>query len=269
MVLLTLRKQWKFYETPLLFAHQHEDILQRSARAAKNRNAMKKFIVILLLASSCAPVYVPNLRNSPVFTKAGEVQVSGSIGRSYEAQAGVAVTNHIGVTGGFSYVNNTTVDDTDDYLRHKFFEGGIGYFENAGKFCYEVYAGYGRGEGKSYDNNDITSGELAIGKYQRFYIQPAIGMNKHRIFNWSAMLRFSFVDFTSFESGGVIYTERQDPVLFIEPGFMGRVNFGNSKMFMTFQAGVSFPQRETYFDHEPVSAGIGLGLRFGALRNSE
>lgn len=233
---------------------------------------MKKFIFILLIASSCAPVYVPNLRNSPVFTKAGEVQVSGSIGRSYEAQAGVAVTNHIGLTGGFSYVNNTTVDDTDDYLKHKFFEGGAGYFENSGKFCYEVYAGYGRGEGTSYDSYELfndNSERKATGKYQRFYIQPAIGMNKHRIFNWSAMVRFSFVDFTSFDDGVTVVNDSQDAVLFIEPAFMGRVNFGNSKMYMTFQAGVSFPQRETYFDHEPISAGIGLGLRFGALRNAE
>lgn len=231
---------------------------------------MKRFIFILLIASSCAPVYVPNLRNSPVFTKAGEVQVSGSIGRSYEAQAGVAVTNHIGITGGFSYVNNTSVEDTDDYLKHRFLEGGVGYFENSGKLCYEIYAGYGQGEGSSYDSYKyFTDTELATGKYQRFYIQPAIGMNKHRIFNWSAMLRFSFVDFTSFDNGIIVETDNQDPVLFIEPGFMGRVNFGSSKMFMTFQAGVSFPQRETYFDHEPISAGVGLGLRFGALRNSD
>ncbi len=231
---------------------------------------MKKFLFILLIATSCSPVYVPNLRTAPVFTQAGEVQLSGSVGRSFEAQAGVAVTNHIGLTGAFSYVNNTTVDDDDDdYLYHKFFEGGIGYFENSGRFCYEVYAGYGRGEGKSYDNNNVFREALATGKYQRFYIQPAIGMNKHRIFNWAAMLRFSFVDFTSFNNGITVVTDRQDPVLFIEPGFMGRVNFGNSNMFMTFQGGISFPQRETYFDHEPVTLGVGLGLRFGALRDAD
>lgn len=35
MVLLTLRKQWNFYERPLCLADQHKDILQRSAQATK------------------------------------------------------------------------------------------------------------------------------------------------------------------------------------------------------------------------------------------
>lgn len=233
---------------------------------------MKKLIVILLIASSCAPVYVPNLRNAPMFKGAGEVQVSGSIGRSYEAQAGVAVTNHIGVVGGFSYTSNTTVDDTDDYLRHRFYEGGIGYFENSGKLSYEVYAGYGRGAGTAYDSYDFfdnTNEYRATGEYQRFYIQPGIGQNKHRIFNWAAVARLSLVDFTSFETsdGQPIHHDNRDPILFIEPGFIGKINFGESKIFMTFQAGFSFSQRETYIDYEPFSLGLGLGLRLWGPKN--
>jgi hypothetical protein len=47
---------------------------------------MKKFVLILLIATSCAPVYVPNARNSPMFTKAGEVQGSMQFGNGLDLQ---------------------------------------------------------------------------------------------------------------------------------------------------------------------------------------
>jgi hypothetical protein len=111
---------------------------------------MKKFFVLLLVASSCAPVYVPNVRNSPLFSKAGEFQGSVQFGNGLDLQGAVSVTNHIGVMANYSFAernkNNYDPDDELGYHYHKFLEGGLGYYENQGNWCYEIFAGYGKGE---------------------------------------------------------------------------------------------------------------------------
>lgn len=225
---------------------------------------MKRFLVILLIATSCAPVYVPNTRNSPMFKGAGEVQVAAQLSAGTEAQAAVAITNHIGIMGNFAYVSRTNNED-DDYIRHSFLEGGVGYFENSDRISYEVFAGYGRGKGITYNTYDLDTPDDFVkgtGYYQRFFIQPAIGTNHHRVFNWSAVMRLAIVDFTEFESGGQTVQFNSDPILFFEPAFIGKLNFG-STLFLNFQAGVSFPRQEINFDYEPFSLALGMGLRFG------
>lgn len=226
---------------------------------------MKRFLIILLVATSCAPAYVPNARHSPMFKGAGEVQVAAQLSMGTEAQAAVAITDHVGVMGNFAYVSrNNTIDDDNNYIRHSFFEGGVGYFENSDRISYEIFAGYGRGKGITYDVISDTPDdfEKVTGRYQRFFIQPAIGTNHRRVFNWSAVMRLSIVDFTEFESGGQSVPFDSDPVLFFEPGFIGKLNFG-STLFLNFQAGISFPRHDIDFDYEPLSFAIGMGLRFG------
>lgn len=226
---------------------------------------MKRFLVILLIATSCAPVYVPNARNSPMFKGAGEVQVAAQISAGTEAQAAVAITDNIGVMGNFAFVSRTKEDDYNNYIRHSFFEGGIGYFENSERLSYEVFAGYGRGRGVTYDYFDSVDPDALVkgtGYYQRFFIQPGIGTNHHRVFNWSGVMRLSILDFTKFESGGQTIEYDSDPILFFEPAFIGRLNFGKT-VFLNFQAGVSFPRQSIDFDYEPLSLAIGMGLRLG------
>lgn len=229
---------------------------------------MKRFLFILLIATSCAPVYVPNARHSPMFKGAGEVQVAAQLSAGTEAQAAVSITDHVGVMGNFAYVSRKdNAEDADNYIRHSFFEGGVGYFENSDRLSYEIFAGYGRGKGITYENISGTPDELdkVTARYQRFFIQPGIGTNHHRVFNWSAVMRLSIVDFTEFESGSQIVQYDSDPILFFEPGFIGKLNFG-STIFMNFQAGISFPRQEIDFDYEPLSLAIGLGLRFGGQK---
>ena len=172
---------------------------------------MKKLLLILLIASSCSPVYLPNARNTPMFQGAGEVQVAAQIGQGYDVQTAVSITDHVGVMANYAYTGNTSVDEDDkeDYIRHNFFEGAIGYYENKGKFGYEIFAGYGKGKGTTYDKYDFAGGTeiKATGRYQRFFIQPAIGMNKS-VFNWIVAARFSLVDFTEFSNSTQTFKNR-------------------------------------------------------------
>lgn len=236
---------------------------------------MKRFLIILLLATSCAPIYVPNARNAPMFKEGGEVQVNAQLSGTggYEAQAAAAVSNHVGIMSNFAYVSKTKTNDNDRYIRHSFFEGGIGYFDNSDKLAFEVYAGYGQGKGSAfgrYDAFDDDDEKIKVrSEYHRFFIQPAIGSNNHKVFNWTGVLRLSVIDFTSFESDGVEGKLSADPVLFIEPAFIGKINFGQSGIYGNFQAGLSFPRQDIDFNYEPFFLSLGLGVRFNLKQKTE
>jgi hypothetical protein len=233
---------------------------------------MKNFIWMALFLASCSPVYVPNVRNAALFRGAGEVQASGHFGQGLDAQAAVSVTNNIGIMGNFNSVKRNSNDGDDKYIKHKFWEAGVGYYENApnDKICYEIFGGYGRGEGTTYDNYNELFGPnpnevMATGKYQRFFVQPSVGSN-HRIFNWIVSARISYVDFENFTYNGVTVTYN-DPVVFLEPAFTGRINFGKSPIYSQFQAGFSVnTQGSTVFEYQHTSFSFGFGLRLGGVR---
>lgn len=239
-----------------------------------NHKGMKTYILILFIAlasTSCAPVYVPNARNAPLFRGAGEFQGSVHFGQGMDAQMAVAITEHVGVMTNYNWVNRTGTSNESDYLKHNFFEGGIGYYENTGSICYEVFAGYGKGKGTSYGDYDFfgPTTVLSTGKYNRFFIQPSLGSN-HKVFNWIFSTRFSVVDFTEFESDGQQPFNDTDPVIFIEPAFTGRINFGSTKMYAQFQTGLSWlTNGSTFFDYEPFHVSIGMGLRLGGLKQEK
>jgi len=235
---------------------------------------MKKLLLFLLVTiaiSACAPVYVPNMRNSPLFRKAGEFQGSVQFGNGLDAQAAIAVTNHIGVIGNYSYADHTSyTKDDDDYHRHKLLEAGLGYYENEGNWCYEVFAGYGKGEGSSYDNYEFwgTQSARSTGKFERYFIQPGFGYNK-KIFHFSIIPRISVVNFTEFTTDATITQPihlGNDYKVFFEPAFMGRVNLMDNHMFFCFQAGLAVPSSSVYYEYRSFQMSTGIGFRLGGWK---
>jgi len=236
---------------------------------------MKKLILIILIAGGCAPVYVPNARNSPLFRKAGEFQGSLGIGNGLDIQGAVSITNHIGVMANYSYEernsneNSFTGDfDEDEYHYHRFFEGGLGYFENNGSWCFEVFAGYGKGEGASYDDYQWNGNQdiIATGKFERFFVQPAFGLNKKMV-HVSFIPRISVVDFKEFSDNTTTYKINGHPDVFFEPAVAGRVNLANNHFFFGFQIGTSVPiSSDVFYDIRPVQFSTGIGFRFGGIK---
>ncbi|SKC75622.1 hypothetical protein [Ohtaekwangia koreensis] len=242
---------------------------------------MQKFLLpvfFIILVSSCAPIYVPNLRNSPMFTKGGEFQGSMQVGNGLDLQGAVSVTNHIGLMGNYSFSDRGKIDpdDTDNYHRHSFFEGGLGYYENDGIWCYEIFAGYGRGDASSYDEYDIfgsgSTDSWTTGKYERWFVQPAFGINK-KVMGVSFVPRFSVVDFYEFKdeiTGVTISDVNASPKVFVEPAVIGRVNLANNHVFFTFQAGVTIAASpDVYFEYRTFQLGTGIGFRFGGSASSK
>lgn len=230
---------------------------------------------IMLIAAGCAPVYVPNARNSPLFTEAGEFQGSIGIGNGIDIQGAASITNHIGVMANYSYESRNSNDyylstdpDNAEYHYHRFFEGGIGYFENQGNWCYEVFAGYGKGEGANNNSYQWNTGQpgIATGKFERYFIQPAFGMNKKMV-HVSFIPRIAIVDFKEFSDDVSTYKINGDPVVFFEPAVAGRVNLMENHFFFGFQLGMSVPiSSDVFYDLRPVQFSTGIGFRFGGAK---
>src|SRR5262245_49433266 len=134
------------------------------------------FLLILLSLCSCAPAYISNSRNTPLFGEAGEFAGSVVLASGVEAQLAVSLTDHVAVMAGGSAVFKKYTEPaySKDYF---FYEGGLGYFGRSRAARYEVFAGYGMGQGNSYDSyyffQTATEPVVALGKFQRFFLQPS------------------------------------------------------------------------------------------------
>lgn len=224
---------------------------------------MKKLLILVLICSSCAPVYVPNVRNSPLFNKGGEFQAAVQVGNGFDIQAAGSITNNIALIANYSLGEEVEVESasgSEQKLR-KFYEAGAGYYNTRGFRAFELFAGYGRGE-TSGISSIFQSTPLAIyGKYERFFVQPAYGIRKED-FHLSFVPRLSYVKFTSYYNDGVTYSQAEDPVLFFEPAVVAKINFADNMAFFTAQAGIAAPvTSDVNFDYRNFQTSIGLGFR--------
>lgn len=240
---------------------------------------MRKLIVLLLLATSCSPLYVPNTRNTPLFREQGEFQGTIHVTTGLEGQLAYALTDNLAVMTNGSFFNQKITDQQEEYTRsHKFFEGGLGYYNVTRKFRTELYVGYGVGEDTSFSQYYFFTpyfGQkdlVATGKYNRIFIQPTIGSNK-RGFNMAFTLRMSLVDYTEFSSNDnnpalPVVTVKPDekPQLFIEPALTGKFPLvGNLQGIVQLGVNVPIPN-DVFFDYVPIQLSIGIQLNTGSLR---
>ncbi|MEK6780965.1 MAG: hypothetical protein AABY93_04635 [Bacteroidota bacterium] len=242
-----------------------------------------RFIILLVLAASCAPIYVPTTRNAPLFRGAGEFQASGYLTTGLDFQAAYAVTDHIGLTGGYSWLSQNQELPPDEpepsfQRKNNFAEIGLGYYKSTRSMRFELYGGYGMGKGTSYDNyyfffEDFgANGLVATGKYQRYYLQPSIATNKKK-FNLAFTMRVSAVEFSEFSSDGfttTTVTKNPDEPLhfFVEPALTGKFPL-TGNLYGVFQLGVNgaIPS-EVYFDYVPLQFSVGIQLKAGGSLRS-
>lgn len=220
------------------------------------------FIFVMSLFASCSPEYIPNMVNSPMFTNQGEFQASVATGTSnLDAQTAVAITDHIGIMVNGSYGNETS-DSTDDYHKHAFIEGGVGYYDKFGKIGrYEIYGGYGFGRVEGYFENNIFDENMTDAYYNRFFIQPGVGISTG-IYDGSFSPRFAMVQMNP---KGIDF-ENDNYKVFFEPVITSKVGFKYIKF--VFQVGASLPisgDDDLGFDNQPFIFNLGLNLNLGRL----
>ncbi len=226
-------------------------------------------LIILLSFFSCAPIYIPNTTNAPLFSEQGDFNVGMHAGTNgFDLQTAIAVSDNVAIMINGSMASQHDADSTDAH-EHLFGEFGLGFYQpisTNGRF--ELYGGFGSGRGASYDTYEFftTSSTYASGYYHRFFIQSNIGATTD-IFDGGFSMRFAPVYFYKYRSSGEAI-ERSDFSSFIEPSIFARVGWKNIK-FQT-QIGFSFPMFESQvIDYQPFMFSIGLNYRFNLSKGFE
>lgn len=145
--------------------------------AMKNNNLFFAGIgVLILLLSSCSPVYVPNVINTPMMEQKGDGNISVNIGLSgIDGQLSYALTDNFGIMANGNFGISGYMFCCPHQV-HYLVEAGTGYFgkiKENGRF--EVFGGGGIGEIEvEYDFSTFESYSKV--NLTRFFVQPSFGL---------------------------------------------------------------------------------------------
>ena len=237
---------------------------------------MYRLLLLVGLAfTSCAPAYISNTRNTPMFGEGNEFAGTIAVSSGVDVQAAYSVSNHVAVMGNLNTIQKKyTTDDNTTFNRNHFFgEGAVGYFSRTKSSRFELFAGYGMGSGTSYESyyffHTQSKNVVTKANYSRIFIQPSIGTNNKK-FNLIFTARVSMVSFGEFSTESPLAT----PAMFkptngyqvmLEPSITARAHLsGNLRGF--FQLGINKSLQDVDFNYVPVQASIGIQIHTGQLR---
>jgi hypothetical protein len=213
-------------------------------------------VFIIIILSSCATAYVPNVVNAPLLTNRGEVQVSVNTGiAGFDPQIAVAVSDHIGLMVNGSFASRTS-DTTNNYHKHQFIEAGAGYYRPFGAIGkLEFFAGAGTGKvNANYENSYWVSRSDV--SFTRLFIQPTIGFTT-KVFDGGFTSRIVMLDMHQASGRSVGY--------FIEPAFTGKIGYKQIKTVFQIGFSVPFNDQNIKFNYQPFIMSVGLQGNFGKV----
>jgi hypothetical protein len=231
-------------------------------------------ILAVISLSSCSSLYIPNVPNTPMLSTKGEFSggAHASIGGNFSLNGAYAASNHFGVIGSASYLNN---DRSRKDLKQKLVEIGGGYFSTFGpddNRIIEVYAGYGGGRTDRtyfhYDNDILTGSEHQETTYSKTFFQVNYSSRKAnnlKLFghvfpiNYGTAVRISHVNMKTFLINGI--GQPREGNLFLEPIFFTRM-----KLSDTFQLQYTSSGNFGLNSRKFISAGNSL-FTIGAVVN--
>lgn len=201
-----------------------------------------KFIpgAALLVLSSCSSVYMPNVPNTPMLSTQGEFSGGAHISLKGNANfnAAYALSNHLGVIGGASYLNT---ERTRKDATHKQVEIGAGYFTAFGpdkNRILEIYAGVGSGRTdrsfRDYESDELVRSERQEVNFDKTFLQVNYSSKKNRNFhlfgnnypiNYGTALRISHVTMGNFFINGVVAPKEDN--IYLEPIFFTRMRLSD------------------------------------------
>lgn len=225
------------------------------------------YLLLAMLCTSCAAVYVPQARNVPLFSQAGEFNGNVSAGSSgLNVQSAYAVSNQFGVMANFMTANS---DGNSPYRRQTAGDIGVGYYLRK-RVAFEVYTGVGLGKGWGTDSTSFSgySSKTLSGKYQRYFVQPSLGVYGSR-FEGGFTLRVSALHFRELNLwlDGEEYPISRHTRWFIEPSVTTKYYPYDKRFYILAQFGICGLMTEENvaleqdLDYEPFNLTIGLGVK--------
>ena len=234
-----------------------------------------RIIFILLLAgfsiSSCAPAYVPNTRNTPVFTDAH--QFSGTVSggtAALDVQTAYSFSKHVAGMINLNYMaRHDALEVNGNKFAHlqTFGEAGVGYFGVLGEARLELFGGYGHGKVTSYESfllNSETS--IVRGNFDRYFLQPSFAVGGEGV-TFIVTARWSWVHFRKYQTeefGSGVVEDRPTGryQVFAEPSLACRFRFV-PKFYGFVQVGFNGAIRDSYYDANVAHVSLGLQIRTG------
>jgi hypothetical protein len=242
-------------------------------------------IAFVISFGSCAPLYVPNARNTPLFDQPGEAQVSFGYASGFDLQSAYAVSEHVGVMVNYfntvqSGTNVLSMQENNFRYRHRLIELGMGYYTNLTgnegqrvKIYAELFGGGGWACGSGVDNASrgfmIFQSQDTVNvqsRYRRYFIQPLLAF-RFPSADLTLTCRISAADFyrTEITSTPNKRLEVDQLKAFFEPSVGYRLYTRNRKLFFNFQCGFNYPLSqaidEEYVEYVPFSGTVGVGIK--------
>ncbi len=217
-------------------------------------------LATIVILASCAPVYVPNARQTNLMEEQGELHGAAHAGTNGgDIQLAYSMFDHVGIFGSASFKTDELTNDTEeDYHEHRYGELGAIYFHPIGEIGrFEALGGIGLGKAEAVDQYDVFGPNevRAEGSYNKVFGQTNIGLETS-VVETGLLLRLSQVTFSEFETSGMSLGETESGTFF-EPAVFARLGWKNVKV--ESQLGVArLLQDEVAFDYEPLFFSIGL-----------
>ncbi|MBK8944518.1 MAG: hypothetical protein IPM32_04520 [Ignavibacteriae bacterium] len=223
--------------------------------------------------NSCAPIYVPNIVNVPLFTKKDEAIINANYG-----------TNGINFQGAYSIFDNFAVqintENRESNINAKDKkrinannpQNKLNYYETAFGYYYpfnetmvlEIFGGGGLGNSSALDNYNIFSKDktYAEGEFYKMFIQGDVG-SKMKFFEGGIAFRFAYLEFTKYKFENFEFTGKPSSIFF-EPAIFERLG----GPYFKFQGQIIFASKllkEDFVMYETVSISLGFMIRIKSL----
>ncbi|GEO06692.1 hypothetical protein AAE02nite_43560 [Adhaeribacter aerolatus] len=210
---------------------------------------------LVVLASGCTSVYMPNVPNVPMFTQKGEL----SAGAHTTLKGNITFNTAYAVTDHFAVVLNGSMLSSErkkQDFRHNLLEGGAGYFTSFGpeqNRVFEVYTGFGKGSSDRLEKNKSAEGVMDYdrleGSFNKYFLQVNYSSKRKKAWhlfnrdfhlNYGTALRASYLSMTEHTLNNL--AKPLEDNIFLEPIFYTRVTI-NPAVQLQYTTGSNFGLR--------------------------
>ncbi len=242
---------------------------------------MKIYFRLFLLSSltylsACTSVYLPNVPDSPMLTKAGEFHAAGhiSLKGNISVNTAFAISDHIGIIASGSTIDNNKLHKE---FEQNLLEAGAGYFstfKSDKTRILEVYGGYGKGSTDRMRKDRTDAGVLFYDrqetKFSKYFVQVNYSSKDKKTLKlfgasypltYGTVLRASYINMDEFFRSGI--SQPTEDNIFLEPVFFTRMAL-NDVLQLQYTSGSNFGlKNRKYLTAGNSVFSVGLILNLG------